>query len=239
MCKQIHTLSKTRAAPSAHGGCTPLEQHPKALPVLALLDSLGLVLAPCPNGKPSCSPPLPHGKVVSGLSRVVCLPCACACLPSLLSLCSRWRMAAVPPCHGTAGGTGAAGHVSVWLLVAARPELGAQEQVLPGWLGKVGGDVWGLSPRTCSGSPPSPWFEGVPPRVLWLRVLPGSRSPNRSTFGTPLPSTADPGDQLSGNLFCLESSQVFFLVQSCSNCPKSTRQLDCQEDRRKRPTSPT
>lgn len=136
------------------------------------------------------------------------------------------------PCHGTARGTRAAGHISMWLFVAAAADLGVLERVLPGWLGDMAGDVQGPLPRASSGSP-SPWFEGVPP------VLPGSRSPNCSAFGTLLPGAADPGDELSGNLFCPEFSQVFFLVQSCSNCPKSAGQLEHQEDQRKHPTSST
>lgn len=45
----------------------PWSSTTKYLPVSALLDSLGLVLATRPDGKPSCSPLLPHWKVVSGL----------------------------------------------------------------------------------------------------------------------------------------------------------------------------
>ena len=163
------------------------------------------------------------GKVVSGLSRVVYLQCACAWLPPLLSspllsLCSPWKMATVSPCHGTR----AAGHVSAGSSWLQGQSWGRRSGCCQG--------CWGTWVGVCSSSPPSLWFEGVPPRVPWPRVLRGSRSPTRSAFGTPLPGTADPGDQLSGYLFCLESSQVFFLVQSCSICPKSTRQLDCQED---------
>lgn len=83
--------------------------------------------------------------------------------------------------------------------------------------GDKGGDVQVLLSWMCSSLPPSPWFEGLPCHVLQLRVLPGSQSPACSALLTSLSR-----DQLSRNSFCLESSQVFFLFQSCSNCPKAS-----------------
>lgn len=155
-------LPSLAAAPSALGGCRPLEQHPKALPVLVLLDGLSPVLAPCPNGKPSCSPPVPHWKVVSGLSRVTCLQCARAWLPPHCVASGGWCSAALP-WHSR--GTGAAGHVSMWPFVAAGKEWQHRNGHC-GIVGNVGEDVRGLLSRTCSSSSLSPWFE---PQVLQPR----------------------------------------------------------------------
>lgn len=141
---------------------------------------------------------------------------ACTGLPSTLSLCSRWRMAAVPPCHGTARGTRAAGDTPTWLCVAAGAELGMQDWALPGSLGTRVGMFWyscqGCAPachhhRGLKGSPAMSYSQGsclVPRAQLAL--------PSSPHF---------PGDQFSRNSFCLESSQVFFLLQPCSNCPKA------------------
>lgn len=116
--------------------------------------------------------------------------------------------------------------------MAAEAEMRARGGVLPGWQGDMGRGLWGFFARMCSSSPPLPWFR-VPPWAYWL---PQS---NSLCLGTPLPSVADPGVQLSKNLLCLESNQIFFLAQTCSNCPKSTRQLHHQEDQRRHPTSST
>lgn len=145
----------------------------------------------------------------------------CLCLVPFAPLCAAGRgwCSAALPWHSQR--TRASGCISVCLFVAAGAELGAQE-----WALQIGGnvseDVLGLLPRTCSGSSPSPWFEGVPQQVLQPRVLPGSRSPTCSAFSSPLPSTADPGDQLIRNLFCLEFSQVSFQSSLVRTAPKAS-----------------
>jgi len=102
-----------------------LEQLPKALPVSAFLDGLGLVLAPCPGGKPSCSPL--QGKwsqdSAGWSTSSVLVPGSLLSSPLLSSPCAprgRWpqcRLAMAPGlpdtfplalrgCRGRAGGAG-------------------------------------------------------------------------------------------------------------------------------------
>lgn len=118
------------------------------------------------------------------------------------------------PC--TARGTRAAGDVSTWLCVPAGAELGMQDWALPRSLGtRVG-----MFRYSC---------QGCAPACHHRHGLKGSHVTSYSRGSCPVPraqlalpsSPHFPGDQLSRNSFCLESSQVFFLLQSCSNCPKA------------------
>lgn len=103
-----------------------------------------------------------------------------------------------------------------WLCMAAGAELGMQDLALPGSLGTRAG----MFRYSC---------QGCAPACHHHRGLKGSHvtSHSRGSCLVPraqlaLPSSPHfPEDQLSRNSFCLESSQVFFLLQSCSNCPKA------------------
>lgn len=140
---------------------------------------------------------------IEGLRGVVCPHCVRAGLPSALSLCSRGRMAAVPPCHGTARETRAAG-----------AELGMQDWALPGALGTRSGmfRCQGCAPACCHHC-------GLKDSHVTSHSQ-GSCLVPRAQLALPS-SPHFPGELLSRNPFCLESSQVFFLLQSCSNCPKA------------------
>lgn len=73
-------------------------------------------------------------------------------------LCSRWRMAAVPPCHGRVPrGIRAAGGASTWLCVAAGAQLGLQGWALPGSLGTRAG----MFRCSCQGCAPACHHRGL------------------------------------------------------------------------------
>lgn len=153
-----------------------------------------------------CSPSLPHGRAQqSGL------PPVCLCwAPFYPFLCSRWRMAAVP-WHTQ----GCWRHLHM-ALCGRRGRAGVQDWALPGSQGTRAGML-----RYS--------YQGCAPPCHHQRGLKGSlvTSYSRGSCLVPraqraLPSSPHfPGDQFSRSPFCLESSQVFFLLQSCSSCPEA------------------
>lgn len=119
----------------------------------------------------------------------------------------------MPPCHGTARGTRAARDASTWLCVA-EGQAGDAGLGTARVTGDKSGDVQVLVSRMCSSLPPHRGWKGS-----------HVTSYSQGSCLVPEPNLLCPPhfpvDQLSRNSFCLESSQVFFLFQSCSNCPKA------------------
>lgn len=212
-CMPEEAPAHLAAAPGVCSYCAPLDQHPKLSQYWPFWTAWGWFLDPVPMENLLFSFPSPW-KGSAGWCAPN-LPVLGSLLPSPCAPGGGW-----PQCHLAMAQPGEPG---LWscphkALCGCKGRAGDAGLGTARVTGDKGGDVRVLSCQGCQ-APACPHHRGLKGSHV-MSYSRGSCLVPRAQLALPS-SPHFPRDQLSRNSFCLESSQVFFLFQSCSNCPKA------------------